>query len=418
MAAMTDILRAPSLPKRSMLATYLGFAVLLAASGAGLWWGTRPPMADKNLVELVFFVYAPLALLVALAVREATRAGERFSSTGFIGQVDQLQKRLNEQDDLIRSISDYAPSALTIYNDKNEYWFVNKSAAERLGLSAGTVVGKMPAALLGADKGRRIERSLDEVRKTGQALDQLEQEQAGGKRRYTQTHYLPMPPVGTFSGGVVAREEDVTQIMVERERREDMLRQVIATLVAVVDRRDPYASGHSARVGRLARMMATEMQLSERDVEAAEIAGSLMNFGKVLVSRSILTKNGGLTQDELQRIRDGIMTSADILALIDFGAPVVPTLRQALERVDGKGVPDGLKADAILITARIVAVANAYVALVSPRAYRPGMDLLEAIERLEQDAGAAFDPRVIAALQNYLRKNAGQLGWLTVVRAV
>jgi HD-GYP domain-containing protein (c-di-GMP phosphodiesterase class II) len=168
----------------------------------------------------------------------------------------------------------------------------------------------------------------------------------------------------------------------------------------------------------LSRAIAVEMQLSEREIEAAEIAGSLMNFGKVLVSRSILTKTDGLTQEELSRVRDGILTSADILARIDFAAPVVPTLRQVLERFDGTGVPAGLKGDEILVMARIVAVANSFIALVSPRAYRPGVDAFVAADNLAQDSGTAFDGRVITALQSYLFKNTDKLSKLTGAKAI
>ena len=108
-----------------------------------------------------------------------------------------------------------------------------------------------------------------------------------------------------------------------------------------------YASGHSQRVGQLSRALAEELVLSELEIETAETAGSLMNFGKMLVSRQILTKTVALTTEELQRVRDGIMTSADILSMIDFVGPVVPTLRQVLERMDGTGAPKNLKGEQI-----------------------------------------------------------------------
>lgn len=246
----------------------------------------------------------------------------------------------------------------------------------------------------------------------GRAIETLDQRSdPNGAVRFIKARFEAVKPNGDFAGGVIMRAEDVTNLLVERERRENTLRQVIATLVAVVDRRDPYAAGHSARVGQLSRALAEELVLGQKDIEATEIAGSLMNFGKVLVPREILTKNGALTADELQRVRDSILTSADILSLIDFMGPVVPTLRQVLERFDGSGVPQGLRGDAILVTARVVTVANAYVALVSPRAHRPGMDFTEATKLVTRDAGSLYDPRVVNALAACVAKKAGMMDW-------
>ncbi|MDE1901463.1 MAG: PAS domain-containing protein [Alphaproteobacteria bacterium] len=389
--------------------------IFLAGLGIyGFWrWA---PSSPADAAGLLLCGVVPFALLAVLAARAVSGSGKAMLSTGYMNRIDQLQKRLNAQDDLVHSITDYAPSAMAIFNDKNEYWFVNATAAQNLGRDTAVILGKTPVALLGGETGRKIERHIDTARQTSAPVNFLRQETGPDNAlRYIQAYYAPMAAIGDFTGGVISREEDVTSILVEHERAKGMLRQIISTLVAVVDRRDPYASGHSARVGGLARAMAAELQLSERDMDTAEIAGSLMNFGKVLVSRSILTKTGALTDAELQRIRDGIMTSADILSMIDFGMPVVPTLRQVLERFDGTGVPNRLAGESILMTARIVAVANAFIALVSPRAYRAGLDPLAAADRLAQDAGA-FDPHVTAALQSYLHKNIGKLTWLVAVK--
>ncbi|MDR3425146.1 MAG: HD domain-containing phosphohydrolase [Alphaproteobacteria bacterium] len=403
---------------RKALWLYPVEAALLAVSAFGLFWGAHDlfvvDAADRRpLVFLVLFGVLPLTLFVFIAIREAVAAARMGALSGFQHRIDELQKRLNAQDDFYCSINSNMPTTLTIYDNRNAYWFVNASAARELGFSENKLLGKKPTEILGPERGRAIAKILKDVRESGkprETLDSYADEK--GTVRHIQTRYQFLAPFGMFPGGIMARGDDITSTAIERERREAMLRQVISTLVAVVDRRDPYATGHSAHVGFLSRALAAEMNLQSCEIEAAEIAGSLMNFGKVLVSRSILTKTATLTPEELQRIRDGIATSADILSLIDFGAPVVPTLRQVLERFDGRGLPQRLKGDAILVTARIVAVANAFVALVSPRAYRPGLDVAIALQRLAEDKGKAFDPQVITALEVYLGKNAKEIEWL------
>src|SRR5207302_2662956 len=133
-------------------------------------------------------------------------------------------------------------------------------------------------------------------------------------------------------------------------------------------RRDKYAADQSTRVATLSRAVAEEMELPPGLAETVETAGYLMNFGKLLVPPELLTKTGPLSEAEMVLIRSSIQTTADIIAGIEFDGPVVETLRQMQERFDGEG-PRGLKGDAILLTARIVAVANAFVAMASPRAY-------------------------------------------------
>jgi PAS domain S-box-containing protein len=417
---MLHSLRTIALSKKLLITSAVGGG-LFAVSAFGVW-GWMHMRGDNDarswaLVELVALGIVPFVSAIFLAMRFAMGVGQKLSSAGFQFRIDQLQKRLNAQDDFFRAINDYTPSALMIFDNNNEYWFVNAAAAQELGSSNNNVLGKKPSAILKGEAGRAVEKSLDQVRANKEPLEVLTHvKDKLGQSRYVQTCYQLLTPFGEFPGGVLAREENVTNILVERERRENMLRQVISTLVAVVDRRDPYAAGHSARVGQLSRSLAVELHLSEREIDAAEISGSLMNFGKVLVSRSILTKTEALTPDELQRIRDGILTSADILSLIDFSTPVVPILRQVLERYDGTGAPSNLQGEAILIAARIVAVANAFVAMVSPRAYRPGAEFSEAAGRLAKDGGKAFDPRVIEALDSFLAKNKSRLDWLALTQ--
>jgi HD-GYP domain-containing protein (c-di-GMP phosphodiesterase class II) len=146
-------------------------------------------------------------------------------------------------------------------------------------------------------------------------------------------------------------------------------------------------------------------------VETVEIAGSLMNLGKILVPKEVLTKGESLSEEEIKQVRDSIQTSADLIEGIEFDGPVVETLRQLQERWDGAGVPLGLAGDEILITAQIVAVANAFVAMVSPRAYRPGSSFDEAVETLLSEIRKAFERRPVAALVNYLDSRRGRERW-------
>ncbi len=124
----------------------------------------------------------------------------------------------------------------------------------------GDILKKSLDKIIGYERGHKLDKRLTEVRLSGRSIETLDQiKDKEGITRFIQSHYEAIAPFHDFTGGVMVREEDVTNLIVERERRSNMLRQVIGTLVAVVDRRDPYAAGHSERVGQLSRILAAEL---------------------------------------------------------------------------------------------------------------------------------------------------------------
>ena len=391
---------------------------LVGLAGFGLLQVVNLASAGGQLSSDFLFYLAitvlPIIVIIPLTAA-ATRHKEQASYQNSLhNRVESLKSRIGTREDLMRMIADHQPGAVTIFDKDNRYWFANRRASVMIGKPIEDILGKQPLKVLAQDSmARRLEVRLAEVRAMETSRDYVDQiTDERGEAKFIQSHYELLSPLPDLVGGVLVSEEDLTPVIIERERRAQMLRQVIDTLVAVVDRRDPYAAGHSAKVGQLSQVIAVEMGLSEKEIEAAEIAGSLMNFGKVLVERDILTKTTPLTQEELQRVRDSILTSADILSIIGFDSPVVPTLQQVQERFDGSGIPHGLRGEEIMITARVVAVANTFVAFVSPRAHRDSMTHKEAIQRLMQDAGKNYDERVIVALAHFVENRPNRLDWL------
>jgi HD-GYP domain-containing protein (c-di-GMP phosphodiesterase class II) len=218
--------------------------------------------------------------------------------------------------------------------------------------------------------------------------------------------HIPVTGLPEPTPGVLIVEQDITEALSEREQRSQTLQQLVQVIVARIDGRDPHASEHSARVATIAAGTARSMGLDNTTIDTTETAARLMNLGKMDIPAEWLTRSGTLKAEERDTIRSSMATSAELLSGIAFNGPVVETLRQAQEFVDGSG-PLGKRGEQILISARIIAAANALVGMLSTRAWREGMSLDEAMVILHESSGKQFDRKVISALANYLDNLGG-----------
>ena len=172
---------------------------------------------------------------------------------------------------------------------------------------------------------------------------------------------------------------------------------VARTLVLILESRDPYARGHSERVARLSRGMALELGLPAQDVETVDLAASFHDVGMVAIPDSILLKPGPLNPAEKAEIDFHPTRSMEILGFVSFMEKALRLVEAHHEAWDGSGYPKHLKNVEIPLGARIVAVADAYDAMTSPRTYRAAFSPSEAADRLRAGAGFQWDPQVVQA---------------------
>ena len=136
----------------------------------------------------------------------------------------------------------------------------------------------------------------------------------------------------------------------------------------------------------------------------------LSNLGKIFIPEEILTKTEDLSAEERAMLGKAYLTTVDLLEGVEFEGPVVETIRQFGETWDGRG-PLGLKEEEVIISARILAVANAFVGMASTRAYRKAMPFEKAADILMGDAGTRYDRRAVTALLNFLENRDGMTRW-------
>jgi len=135
-----------------------------------------------------------------------------------------------------------------------------------------------------------------------------------------------------------------------------------------------------------------------------------MNLGKIFISTELLTKTSDLTPEERATVGNAYMVTVDLLNNVTFEGPVVETIRQLGETWNGGG-PLGLKEEEILVTARILAVANTFVGMVTPRAYRAAMPFQKTADILMEDTGVKLDRKAVTALVNFLENRGGNRRW-------
>jgi len=173
---------------------------------------------------------------------------------------------------------------------------------------------------------------------------------------------------------------------------------VIGTLAAALDARDPYTAGHSERVAHVSVAIGEQMELSEPELEVLRLGALLHDIGKIGVSDAVLRKPGTLTDDELEQIKRHPTLGARILRPLNFLAEHIAIVELHHEQPDGRGYPYGFKGDETPLFARIVHVADAFDAMTTARAYRPGRPATEALAELWRCAGTGFDMTVVQAL--------------------
>lgn len=172
----------------------------------------------------------------------------------------------------------------------------------------------------------------------------------------------------------------------------------VQTLVHALEAKDAYTSGHSQRVSRYAHRTAMHLGLAGDGLEQIRLGGELHDVGKIGTREAVLNKPGPLLPDEFDHIKLHTTLGERILAPIFAEQPaVLRIVRSHHERLDGRGFPDGLRGDEIPMEARIVAVADAFDAMTTSRAYRASRTTELAFDELRRCRGTHFDPAVVDA---------------------
>ena len=202
---------------------------------------------------------------------------------------------------------------------------------------------------------------------------------------------------GQFSSSTTTQEEVIKERTIPFD--------VIMGLLMAVDSKDQYTLRHSQEVTKRACALARELQLSSEEMNSLEIAGKLHDVGKIGVPTSILKKPGPFTPEEWKIVQEHPHLGFIILQQLSQTKTVFQAILHHHERYDGKGYPSGLKGKKIPLLSRILALADAFSAMITGRPHRNALTVEEALEEIRCNMGKQFDPTLAQMFVELVEKD-------------
>ncbi|MDQ6918412.1 MAG: response regulator [Candidatus Dormibacteraeota bacterium] len=197
---------------------------------------------------------------------------------------------------------------------------------------------------------------------------------------------------------LVARVRSLLRVKQLYDRLDDAQR-TIFSLARAVEAKDSSLEAHTERVGMNARRVGEALGLSEETLDDLLWGGVIHDIGKIGIPDSILLKPGPLTVEEFELMKQHVFIGEEIARPLRSAHDLLPIIRHHHERIDGTGYPDGLAGEAIPLGGRIVAICDAFDAMISDRPYRKGLTHANAMATLVAGAGTQWDSQLVSIFQ-------------------
>ncbi len=287
----------------------------------------------------------------------------------------------------------------------------NPNVALRLDALGTVLYGNAAAApflaACGAQVGERLPPPWPElVREACEFRMVRSEEMAVGAAFYDVT-FAPVPEAGClnlYAVDITRRHRAEVAAREAGQRLLHSLEQTIEMLARAIEKRDPSTFGHQNRVARIAAAIAAEMGLECDRIEGLRLGATIHDIGKLHMPAELLTRPGKLRAIELELIRQHPLTGYEIVKDVAFPWPVAQMVLQHHERMDGSGYPNGLAGEAILLEARILAVADVVDGLSMHRPYRAALGPTAALQEIERMRGRWLDPQAVDACLRLVRE--------------
>ena len=361
--------------------------------------------------QFLITTFSLLLFFVAATLVAAWRHGSSVRAMHDAAELRSKTLALQKQTELLHAVTDNAEAYVVLLDKQQRVLFANARLATITGTQEGELAGNSLASVIGPANAQPLSDSIEQLQQDGATHYCTRKMTIGKEERTLQCSLVPVAQVGERDNAILLVMQDVTEFQRVQQKHATLLRKLVGALMHVVDLHDPHSANHSSRMVEVANAIGHELKLSENDSRTLDLAASLANLGKIFVPREILTKTEPLTEAEQALLQRHVRFGTELLADLDFDGPVLDTIEQKQEHLDGSGYPHGLSEDGILLSARILAVTNAFVALVSPRAYRDAVDIEQALNQLLQESGSKYDRHVVAALFHIAENRSDWSEW-------
>jgi len=347
---------------------------LVDRTGQLLWWGAageeeRLAVSQSRLVQ--DFVLAPLNLTLEYSLE---LGGRRQRMLGRISPVEAPGWGI-----VVQRPAALVPAA------------VNQMVVNTL-ISSGTLI--LLALVIAVLATRKVSRPIQDLADTTHEIAEgrfdKRVEVLGPSREF---HELASD-FNLMSGHL---QDHVDRLRAAAQANRELFIGSMRSFVAAIDAKDPYTRGHSERVAAYSRIISKHLGLPNDEQHRVWIGALLHDVGKIGIEDRILRKGGVLTDDEYEQMKLHPVIGAQIMSRIEQLKEMIPAIRWHHEAWDGKGYPDGLSAEQIPLSARIVGVADTFDAITTNRPYQKAYEPLFAVETIVKLKGKRFDDRVVAA---------------------
>ena len=292
---------------------------------------------------------------------------------------------------LFTAALDQLPEGVILVDGDDRIVYANRKAQEVRNVKSSDILGGDVRDCHQAKSAERVERALNYVRATGEAVFTRMVVDNVSEKTYENTYAGLVDDDGEYLGLLLLTRDVTDRLELERARAvhiqalsyeverlnqelHELFMASMVTLVRVLEAKDPYTKGHSERVSEMAQIMAQHMWGAVPETSALALAGRLHDIGKVAIRTEVLNKPGALEDDEWAHVQTHPIVGERILSPIVRLSNVIDAIRHHHERFDGKGYPDSLTGDSIPEWARVIAIADAYDAMTSNRLF---MELFE-----------------------------------------
>lgn len=369
-------------------------------------------------LKTILIVFVLIIVGVTVTIVAVWRHGSSIRAQEAAEKSRIAAERFENMTKFMNLITNSQPTQIFAVTGDTKYTFANEPACRKAGMSIDDIRGKTMGSIMGPVKSSFYGKINEAILASFAESDDTEKERQSHIQSFGEeddlevlkTDHIPLRGDRDYPPGILMVMDDITEYTRERRKSDMMMRQLIDALIGVVERRDPHTTHQSARISEVARAIAREMELPDAEVKTVDIAGSLINLGRVFIPNDVLAKRGNLTMQEQAMFDNSYKDSVELLKDVEFEGPVVHTIDQSGEYWDGSG-PRGMKGDEILHPARILAVAAAFISMVNPRTGEPPMTFTEACAQLMFQSGTHFDRKPVSALINYLDNRGGAERW-------